>query len=117
MQRLEATAKPREQISVTANAAAILVGTGEAIWFYSWTHSERFEGQVMASQLFECHRRHRSHCIPQQPATPDVAAGPPRSGSKGTAQSEPQDASPADAAYYQLVREVVADLVDRFAKG
>jgi hypothetical protein len=97
------------------NATAILVETGEAIWFYTWTHSEEFEGAVTASQLFECHRRRESRCLPKMLQLPAVSSPPPRSGSKGSLSTPPQSADPVDAAYYRLVQEVVHDLVTRFS--
>ena len=114
MSRVEQAARPREQVSVTVNATAILAESGETIWFYSWTHAEEFDEEVRATQLFECHRSKMFRCIEQKPRS-DVAPPPPRSGSKGRVLRAAQSASPADAAYYRLVRGVIADLVGRFA--
>jgi hypothetical protein len=111
---LEAAVEPPRQVSVTMNATAILVETGEAIWFYTWTHSDKSEGTVVTSQLFECHRRHLFRCLPKVVQSPPVSSPPPRSGSKGSLSTPPQSADPIDAAYYRLVQEVVQDLVAKF---
>ncbi len=113
---LELIATPGEQVSVTMNATAVLVETGEAIWFYTWTHSEPSEGTVATSQLFICNRRNLSRCLPREPELRAASSPPPRSGSQGSLASPPRSASAVQAAYYHLVQEVVHDLVTRFRR-
>lgn len=118
MMTIESAVLPREQISVTADATAILVETGEAIWFYRWTNNERFEGNLSTTQLFECNRRNMGHCVKHaHHGRPSVAAGTPRAGGSGSMRSPGLSVTSAEAEYYRLVREVVRDLVSRFGQN
>ena len=106
-------------VSVTMNATAILVETGESVWFYSWTHSDDFQGASSVDQLFVCNRKNLSRCLPRQPKIAAVARLRRRRERAALARCRTRrsSANPADAAYFRLVREVVANLVGAFRRG
>jgi hypothetical protein len=139
MRTSELRAVPLGRVSASIDATVVLVSSGEAIWFYRWTHSQAFESKITARQLFECNRRHIGHCIRQMPVyenqeTRSKRSGPPhergsfrreasgspkksgrtRSGSRGALSQPARDANEIEAVYYRLAKRVVDDLATRF---
>lgn len=116
---LEVAAGPREQLSVSVNGTAVLTATGEAIWFYAWTHHrDLIDSTSNTRQLVVCQRKLRGRCLPwtMLPAQAAQVSSAPRSGSSGSVSVPQRTASEIDALYYQLIREVVADLAFRFSQ-
>ncbi|MFQ5699678.1 MAG: hypothetical protein ACE5IL_15540 [Myxococcota bacterium] len=125
--------RPAPRLSATVNATAVRVRDGQAIWFYEWTHAEPKSGERSFQVLVRCKKE---RCTPAQVAPrssrPGLAAVVARtlqlpasllrpgraeriSGSHETVHLGARAASGQDAVYHQLVREVVRDLVSRFA--
>lgn len=112
---------PAERVSVTVDLTAVLVDSGETIWFYKGTHSERPDASLTISHLFECNRRHLSYCILREPRRMQAAGGGDttmdtrRSGGESLRVDPPEPADQVAAQYYGLVGRAVSDLVREFA--
>lgn len=113
-----------ERVSVTVNVTAVLVRTGETIWFFNATNSDRPAGSLTTTQLFQCNRRDLSYCVPQRPESQDGEEDTTetenvrrRSGGESVSQQPGEDADKATARYYQLVRATLGDVVREFSSG
>jgi hypothetical protein len=122
--------EPGPRLSATVNASAVLTATGETIWYYGWTRVQPSSGERAFEVLVRCDD---GLCKPiearSKPEDARVAgllgasfrtfgAGAPQkkvTGSRETVTLKARPANEQDAAYHRLVREVVRDLVDRFA--
>jgi len=109
MRTVELEIFPRGKVSATINATVVSVSSGEAIWFYEWTQGEAFEQEVFARQLFECNRKHLHTCFRRTLPADRTLVGP---GGDFIAV-DPESAGETEAAYYALVKRIVADLVSR----
>ncbi len=114
--RWEQSALPPNRMGATTNATVIDVKSGEAIWFYDGTVSEQFDSAVSLSQLFECSRRHTSFCLPRV-SKGHAAPEPKRSEGAGAMTVSPRSMDAQDGIYFQLVRRVLEDMVNRFSTG
>jgi len=110
--RRERDAQARQVLGATLDVNAIMVSTGQSIWFYRGT---RFE-EVKEEHLVEFRGLRRGpqwefRPMPQDQARPEPTA-PPTSMSQ-TVGGAP--ASPEDQKYHQLMLELVRDFVQRFS--
>ena len=112
VKKKEASLAPPERLSVTINASASLVETGETMWFYEWTHAEAQERDEAMNILAECDNE-----ICKDP--PDKAKNEPEEGllipGNSEAISKPKNAKDHPNAFYQkLLRELVTNLANSF---
>ena len=109
--RFESWTTNQDQTSVTVNATAILVGTGQSIWFYNWVHSSAVDDDLSNAHLFVCTEKLRTRCAPFQPRQPVRVT---RAGDNEAVSIRVNGGNSVDAAYYRLVHEVVTNLVSAF---
>ncbi len=132
--------QPGPRLSAVINVSAVDVKTGRTIWFYEWTHAEPMENDVKAQALIRCARHGCTHTDPDMrstakkiiDATPIVSemanistaiAGnfynteSVRGGSMTAVTTAADPANREMRVYHKLVRQVVTDLVEQFAKG
>ncbi len=101
-------------VAVSIDATAVLVKSGESIWFYRWTHSSTPKLDQSATQLFQCNRTNLDLCFPRMVMAPMGKIGDaigPQIGSSRESVTGPEAANAIDAVYHQLVQEVVEALV------
>ena len=108
----EATLTHQERLSVTINASASLVKTGETIWFYEWTHAEA-RGQDAAMQLLaicDDGKCREASAKGKEPEDKDQFLS---GGSE--AISKPKSAKDhQNAVYHKLLRDLVTNLATSF---
>ena len=94
---------------------AILVETGQTIWFYRWQHLDTTalgrETRVLAQRW--SNEKDWKPAIPRVRATDDA---PTHEADDGTFQQLGGPSSVKDARYFRLMREVVGDFVSRFTQ-
>jgi len=116
MAAIERDNLPNGRMSATVNVSAVDVETGQSIWFYEWTVVEDRELESNAAQLFLCHRSNQTRCFMRAPQVEKGARSTSTRSGGVRAESVGAGAeSERTAMYHRLVREVVADLVQRFA--
>ena len=108
----EAALTHRERLSVTINASASLVETGETIWFYEWTHAEAREQNAAMKVLAVCNDgkcQETSVPIRDQPNEEHMISG------SSEAISKPKNAKDHQTAvYHKLLRDLVTNLALSF---
>jgi len=107
----EKRALPERRLSATINATAVLVDTGQAIWFYEWTHKEALSDRYETDVLLACKHENCWRPSPETPPEREVY-----SGSTEAVSAAERDASEINATYNVLIREALDDLVTRFAR-
>ena len=107
----EQRALPDKRLSATINATAVLVDTGQAIWFYEWTHKEALSDRYETDVLLAC-----KHDVCWRPAPETKPEREVYSGSTEAVSASERDANEINATYSALIREALDDLVIRFAK-
>ncbi len=108
----EAALTHQERLSVTINASASLVKTGETIWFYEWTHAEA-RGQDTAMQLLaicDDGKCREASAKAKDPADKDrFLSGGSEAISKQKSAKDQQN-----ALYHKLLRDLVTNLATSF---
>ena len=107
----EQEALPDKRLSATINATAVLVDTGQAIWFYEWTHKESLSDRYETDVLLAC-----KHAVCWRPAPETNPEREVYSGSTEAVSASERDANQRNATYNDLIREALDDLVTRFAR-
>jgi hypothetical protein len=107
----EQAALPARRLSATINTTAVLVDTGQAIWFYEWTHKEALSDRYETDVLLAC-----KHDVCWRPAPETEAEREVYSGSTEAVSASERDTNEINATYNVLIREALDDLVTRFAK-
>ena len=104
----------REHLSVTINASASLVESGETIWFYEWTHAEARDQDAAMKLLAVCNDGKCRETTVQTQKQPNE--GRMISGSS-EAISKPKNAKDQQTAvYHKLLRDLVTNLAMSFKK-
>jgi hypothetical protein len=100
-----------ERISVSLNATATSVKTGEAIWFYELTLFESAEGKSIESVSFSACSTKNGLC---KPWPPRKNRGGEKEYSSGIREAESR--SPFEderrAKHYQLIKRLISDMVE-----
>lgn len=102
----------QERSSVTINASASLVETGETIWFYEWTHAEARGDDETIRILTVCGNEECRAISGQNlkpPAEDSLISGSTEAISKQTTVQDRQNAT-----YHKLLRELVTNLAHSF---
>ncbi len=108
----EAMLAHRERLSVTINASASLVETGETMWFYEWTHAEAREQDASMKILAICDEgRCREISGKRQDESEE---GRMLSGSSEAISKQKNAKDQQHAMYHKLLREVVTNLATSF---
>ena len=102
---------PETRLSATINATAVRVDTGQAIWFYEWTHKESLSDRYETEALLACKKERCWLASPEQKSEREVF-----SGSTEAVSASERDANQRNATYNDLIREALDDLVTRFAR-
>lgn len=124
----EARATSGQRIGVEINASAILVETGEAIWFFSGQVLQQYAHREFVELLVRCAAPRNAvnsakrdlRCKQVFPAGSERAPDPGpalRSFSFEDASEEAESADFLKAAYFDLMRALVDDLVRAFAQS
>jgi hypothetical protein len=107
-----------QRLGAMLDVNAVMVSSGQSIWFYRW---QRLDTPTAARQVSALARRvDGGPWVPVAPAPLAPAALPVderRSVESGERVSGGAPEDPADAAYFRLMREVVTDFVQRFTHG
>jgi hypothetical protein len=108
----EAALNHQERLSVTINASASLVETGETIWFYEWTHAEARGQETTMKALAVCMNGKCREASIKGQALPDneqMLTG------SSEAISKPKNAKDSQTAvYHKLLRDLVTNLATSF---
>lgn len=115
MRAAQAKMLPSSRIGSSINVTAVLVETGQTVWFYNWNHWRRSDDDFVNRQLFVCNWRHLDHCIPQEPrrSTWSRSSQPTRSGSDLRDVAGEEYANVTDNAYLRATRETMENLVGK----
>ncbi|MGD2063024.1 MAG: hypothetical protein PVF51_05515 [Nitrospirota bacterium] len=108
----EQGALPERRLSATINATAVLVDTGQAIWFYEWTHKEALSDRYETDVLLAC-----KHDVCWRPSAETKPEREVYSGSTEAVSASERDASAINATYNELIGQALDDLVTRFARS
>lgn len=106
------------QPSVTLDANAVLVATGESIWYYQWTHADYSSDLKESEVLVECKKQGRE-CIPLAPVRAVVKTNSEtRSSGDSDAVSVAERSEDLLAAKHAaLLSDVINSFVETFSKG
>lgn len=104
---------PGARMSATVNANAVLVATGESIWFYEHTEVEPFDREQVALTLAQCGGSSCRVRIPKVKKAKQKKTT--RYGSIEAVSSGKRDAAAEDALYHDLVNAAINDLVKQFS--
>ena len=107
------------QPSVTLDANAVMVATGESIWYYQWTHADASGMDYKTQALISCKSDNRE-CQPLAPlrrAGETVATETKSSGDSDavSVSEQPEDLLAAKQAV--LLSAAIKNLVESFSKG
>lgn len=96
---------------------AILVETGQTIWFYRWQHLDTSETQV-SNGVLATKLENEAHWKETYPLPRGTGPGQPvgLAADSGSYQAAGGPANAGEARSFRLMREVVADFVDRFTQ-
>lgn len=118
LQPYEQTIRPR--LAVTLDASAVLVKTGEAIWYYRWTHADPSAVEYGTEVFVKCSDVEDPE---DRRCTSFTPKGLPGKKTETVSATESEAISVAggpaneeNAEYKRLLSEVTADLVRNFAK-
>ncbi len=108
----ETTLLNQDRLSVTINASASSVETGESIWFYEWTHAEARGDDETVQVLAVCENgkcRATSRQDQKKPEEESLISGSTEAISKQKSVQDKQNAT-----YHKLLRELVTNLAHSF---
>ncbi|MDR4487103.1 MAG: hypothetical protein R3B83_06205 [Nitrospirales bacterium] len=108
----EATLLNQERLSVTINASASLVETGESMWFYEWTHAEARGDDEAMKILAICDDGLCKVVQDKGEHTPEEE--PLISGSSEAVSKQKYVKDRQTAVYHKLLRELVTNLAQSF---
>ncbi len=112
IRKKEASLNHQERLSVTINASASLVETGETMWFYEWTHAEKREQDATMNVLAICNDG-KCREVPvtrkDQSAEEGLVSGSSEAISK---QKNAKDLQ--NSVYHKLLRDLVTNLATSF---
>ena len=100
-----------ERLSATIDASTTLVSTGQAIWFYEWTHAETENDELSTRTHVTCDD---GQC---REVGKVVQSSNTRSGSSLAVSTSRQAQDERNSRYSVLIKDVVKDLVKRFSSG
>lgn len=107
------------QPSVTLDANAVLVSTGESIWYYQWTHADAFGLGFKTQELISCKSDNREcrQLAPMRRAGEGPATETRSSGDSDAVSisEKPEDQLAAKQAV--LLSDAIKNLVESFSKG
>lgn len=106
---------PSRRVGASLNVTVVLVETGQAVWFYNWSHWQRLDEELSTTQLFHCNRRHLQICHAVKKRGTRSPHPGTRSGSEGGGVVGESHVSDSDAAYQQAAREAVEKMLQAFA--
>jgi hypothetical protein len=102
------------RLSATMNASVTYVETGEAIWFYDWSASEKSSKEFKSKSHLVCAG---NNCSPYQKLAQQKRPSEEIRSGTSRAVSKKRNAEDEKASRYQkLLERVVKDLVGKFAK-
>lgn len=107
------------QPSVTLDANAVLVATGESTWYYQWTHADFSALNFEAKALVSC-KGSGTECIPVAPLRRSNKEASSETRSSGDSDAVSVSEQPEDrvaAKHAALLSEVIKSLVESFSKG
>ena len=105
----------RERLGAMLDANAIMVDTGQTVWFYRWIKAEPVREDDQTSVLA---RRDKGQWIaiePEQSYEPKQTMV--RSAEVEAVSTSGRSASEEEAVYFRLMRDVIGDFVAQFLKG
>ena len=108
----ETTLLNQDRLSVTINASASSVETGETIWFYEWTHAEARGDDETVQVLAVCSNGKCREISRQDQKKPDEE--PLISGSTEAVSKQKSVQDKQNATYHKLLRELVTNLARSF---
>jgi hypothetical protein len=112
VKKKEASLTPPERLSVTINASASLVETGEALWFYEWTHAEVQDRDEAMNILAVCDDEVCKD--PPEKAKTKHEEGILVSGSSEAISKQKNAKDSPNTFYHKLLRELVTNLANSF---
>lgn len=108
----EATLLGQERLSVTINASASLVETGESMWFYEWTHAEAHDHDELMKILAFCDDGKCRETSAQSQKKPEE--DPLISGSSEAVSKQKSVKDQPTVTYHKLLRQLVTNLANSF---
>ena len=112
IKKQEASLTQAERLSVTINASASLVETGESIWFYEWTHAEARGQEAAMRVLAVCDD---GKCREVSIQGEEKSNGERMVTGSSEAISKPKNAKDHQTAvYHKLLRDLVTNLANSF---
>jgi hypothetical protein len=112
IKKKEASLTHQERLSMTINASASLVETGEAIWFYEWTHAEAHEQDDAMKVLTVCTNGECQEVAAKSKYPTDQARM--ISGSNEAISKQKNAKDYQTAVYHKLLRDLVTNLATSF---
>lgn len=112
IKKKEASLTHQERLSMTINASASLVETGETIWFYEWTHAEAHEQDEAIKVLAVCTSWECQEVSAKAKYPPDEARM--ISGSNEAISKQKNAKDHQTAVYHKLLRDLVTNLATSF---
>ncbi len=112
IKKKEASLNHPERLSMTINASASLVETGETIWFYEWTHAEAHEREDAIKVLAICESGECKEATVSSRNPPDDTRM--ISGSNEAISEIKNDKDHQTAVYHKLLRDLVTNLATSF---
>lgn len=104
----------KNRLSATINATVFLVSTGQAVWFYEWTHAEKKLEQSRADLHVICEK---DFCRP----APQLLRGDRQtrlsSGNTAALSTQRTPQNQYRAIHSRLMKEVINDMVKKFSSG
>jgi len=106
------------QPSVTLDANAILVATGESIWYYQWTHADASRFDMAPYEVLVSCKGERE-CIPLRALSQEkkVATETRSSGDSDAVSVSERPEDILAAQHAALLSDVIKSLVESFSKG
>jgi hypothetical protein len=112
VKKKEASLSPPERLSVTINASASFVETGETMWFYEWAHAEVQDRDEAMNILAVCDDEICRE--PNGKNKNDPEEGQLVSGSSEAISKQKNAKDRPNAFYHKLLRELVTNLASSF---
>jgi hypothetical protein len=112
IKKKEASLMHQERLSMTINASASLVKTGETIWFYEWTHAEAHEQDDAIMVLAKCTNGECEEAPLQAKHPPDEERM--ISGSNEAISEQKNAKDYQTTVYHKLLRDLVTNLATSF---
>ncbi len=119
MEREEKALQDKKLLGATLNVNAVMVETGQTIWFYQWTKFDTARPPItvrVLSQLTDDRTREWAAVAPQCSANYGPSS-PARSTESSATGITPGSDTEMKNIYFRLMRAVVGDFVTRFAKS